>query len=183
MDIYTLSALIISIVIVIFLIAHPTLISSSMVTAFITFLWYRKGKLWGLYDLMLSTSIEQSARNSIEREEWKRLAINYSDKLSKDIINSLFRFEAEYLRNKITTMSDELWVADSETIIVKNQDGKEFQKTTDYDKIKYPKYVVKKTFYKDFSFCGLCLFIKAVRYAICNERDTDTGCKETYLPK
>ena len=66
-----------------------------------TFLWYRKGRLWNFYDSLLSEYVKQINENSIDREAWERIAHNKCDQLSEDLFNSLWRFETEYLRNKI----------------------------------------------------------------------------------
>lgn len=131
--------------------------------ALVTFLWYRKGRLWNFYDSIIKQSTTQIKSNSLDREAWEKIASENCDSLAKEAFNSLFRFEIEYLRNKINDISDSLWIPDSSANSEKH--------TEYYDKEKYCIHILKNTFFEDFRFCGLGLLIASFRYFIQNRKE------------
>jgi hypothetical protein len=143
------------------------IITPTIVLAVLTFLWYRKGRLWNFYDTLLSKSLEQIKTNSIDRKRWEGIALEQCSMLSKELFNSLFRFEMDYLRDKIIKNKYNLWIADSEG------DGRE--QITYTDKEKYCRHICEKTFLSDFRFCGFGLFLRAIKYKICEKKDKDPG--------
>ncbi len=153
--------------------------STTFLIATITFLWYRKGRLWNFYDSITEQSKEQILKHSLDLDAWKKLARENSDKLGKELFNSLFRFEIEYLRDKINNIQDLLWIPDSSTDSEKQIDY--------YDKEKYSKYIIKDTFYKDIRYCGIPLLINALKRQwgiwFDNKAIEDTGFKVTYRKK
>ena len=144
--------------------------------ALVTFLWYRKGRLWNFYDSITNQSIKQIKSNSIDREAWKKIARENCDSLAKETFNSLFRFEIEYLRNKINDISDSLWISDASA-----NNEKQILYT---DKEKYCTYTLKKAFFEDFRFCGLGLFIESYRYLNQKKKEKeDAGYIERHFTK
>jgi hypothetical protein len=145
--------------------------------ALVTFLWYRKGRLWNFYDSITNQSIKQIKSNSIDREAWKKIALESCDSLAKETFNSLFRFEIEYLRNKIINiLPNSLWIPDSSSDSEKH--------TEYYDKEKYCIHVLENAFFEDFRFCGLGLLIASFQYFIQNRKEKeDTGYTETHFKK
>jgi hypothetical protein len=151
------------------------IITPATVIATLTFLWYRKGRLWNFYDSLLSKSIEQIELRSLDRKRWEQIALEQCSLLSNELFNSLFRFEIEYLRNKIIKHQYILWIPDS---------GEDSEvKITYTDKTKYCKHILRKTFLSDFRFCGFCLFLKAIKYKICEREDNDQGYVEVKKAK
>ena len=145
-------------------------VSSAAFLAVATFLWYRKGRLWNFYDSLNFEYEKQITENSIDRKAWEKIALDQCAELSKELFNSLFRFEIEYLRNKIQTNQYSLWIADS------SDDGD--SQITYTDKAKYCRHFLKKNFYTDFRFCGLFLFINSVKYKTSKHGDEDSGYVE-----
>ncbi|WP_020160953.1 hypothetical protein [Methylobacter marinus] len=148
-------------------------INPTIIIAFVTFLWYRKGRLWNFYDSLSFKAVEQMKKNSIDRKAWEAIAIDFSNKLSGELINSTFRFEILYLREKIKNNKHDFWISDSSTI-----DGKTKRYT---DKEKYCHYVMKELFYSDFRLCGVFLFINALKFSVCSRGKNDSGFSEIDL--
>lgn len=153
---------------------------ATLMLAVATFLWYRKGRLWNFYDSILNQSIKQITSNSLDKEAWDKLALEIArencDSLAKDLFNSLFRFEIEYLRNKVIDILPSFWISDASA---------NSEKLIEYtDKEKYCIYTLKKACYKDFRLCGLGLFRESIIYLFQkkNEKE-DTGYRETRLTK
>ena len=144
--------------------------SSAAFLGVVTFLWYRKGRLWNFYDSLIAKSEKQIIENSIDREAWEEIALKQCTELSKELFNSLFRFEIEYLRNRIQTNQYSLWIADS------SNDGKSHITYT--DKVKYCRHILKKIFYADLRFCGLPLFINSVKFKFSMKDEEDPGYVE-----
>lgn len=142
-------------------------IKPTTIIAVATFLWYRKGRLWNFYDSLLSESIEQITTDSIDRLRWEQIALEQCDKLSKELFNSLFRFEIEYLRHKILKNKHSLWIADS------SDDGNTQRTYT--DKKKYCRHMLEQIFLSDFRFCGFLLLVNAIKYRACVKKDKDPG--------
>lgn len=138
-----------------------------------TFLWYRKGRLWNFYDSLLSQSLEQIKVNSIDRKRWEQIALEHSRKLSNELFNSTFRFEIEYLEDKIIENQYLLWISDSSAT---NE-----REITYTDKGKYCKHIFKEVFLADFRFCGLGLFINSIKHHVCKKEDPDRGYIERNL--
>lgn len=151
-------------------------IISSCLTIIITiasFLWYRKGKLWGFYDSILSQCIEQSKLNSIDTNGWEKIERELYNELQK-IFNSLFRFEIIYLKSIINTMiKDQLWIGDG------GATTKSAYQIT--NKENYCKHIVRKTLLSDFRFSGLLLLTKSFKYKFFNKENPDKGYTETLL--
>ena len=143
------------------------LINATTVIAIATFLWYRKGKLWIFYDTLLSKCTDQIKQDSLNRERWEEIALEQCTFLSKETFQSLFRFEMEYLRQKVLDNRYEFWISDSEAT-----NGIEITYT---DKGQYCKHVMKKLFLPDFKFCGFWLFVNALKWHLWKNEDTDTG--------
>ena len=153
-----------------------SLINATTVIAIATFLWYRKGRLWNFYDSLLLECSDQIKRDSIDWERWEQIAIKQCAVLSQETFQGLFRFEVEYLRQKIMDNRYEFWIPDSEAT-------NEIQ-ITYTDKRKYCKHLIRKLFLSDFRRCGLGLFVNAFRWHVCRSEDTDTGyVKERLAPK
>jgi hypothetical protein len=151
----------------------PIIINTTTVIAVATFLWYRKGRLWNFYDSLLSQSLEQIKVNSIDRKRWEQIALEHSRKLSNELFNSTFRFEIEYLEDKIIKNQYLLWISDSSAT-----NEREIRYT---DKGKYCKHIFKEVFLADFRFCGLGLFIKSIKHHVCKKEDPDRGYIERNL--
>jgi len=146
------------------------IITSGTFLAVVTFLWYRKGRLWNFYDSLISKAQEQITKNSIDRKAWGQIALEQCNELSKELFNSLFRFEIEYLRNKILTNQYRLWIPDS------SEDND--SQITYTDKEKYCRHILKQIFLSDFRFCGLSLLINSIKYRVSNQGDKDPGYVE-----
>lgn len=142
-------------------------VSSAAFLAVVTFLWYRKGRLWNFYDSMIAKYEKQIIENSIDRKAWGKIAFDQCTELSKELFNSLFRFEIVYLRNRIQTNIHRLWIADS------SDDGK--SQITYTDKAKYCRHTLKEIFYSDLRFCGLFLFINSVKFKFSMKGEEDPG--------
>ena len=145
-------------------------VSSAAFLAVVTFLWYRKGRLWNFYDSLIAKSEKQIIENSIDRKAWEKIALDQCTELSKELINSLFRFEIMYLRNRIQTNQYSLWIADS------SDDGE--SQITYTDKAKYCRHTLKKIFYTDLRFCGLFLFINSAKFRFSMKVEEDPGYVE-----
>jgi len=145
-------------------------VSSAAFLAVVTFLWYRKGRLWNFYDALIAKSEKQIIENSIDRKAWEKIAFDQCTELSKELFNSLFRFEIVYLRNRIQTNQHSLWIADS------SDDGE--SQITYTDKAKYCRHILKKIFYADLRFCGLFLFINSVKFKFSMKGEEDPGYVE-----
>lgn len=147
-----------------------------IVIAVATFFWYRKGRLWNFYDSIVKDSIEQITSESLDRKAWEKMAREECDLLGKDLFNSCFRFELEYLRNKINDNKYELWTSSASSdgdrrIIVENKE-------------KYAIYRLKNIFYGNFRYCGLGLFLKSLGYYFLKKKErADTGYTEISLRK
>ena len=148
-------------------------IIATITVAILTFLWYRKGRLWNFYDSITRDSIEQIKSSSLDREAWEKMARNHCDSLGKDLFNSLFRFEIEYLRNKIIDNQYSLWIPDSES---------DCEKSIIYtDKEKYCVHILKKVFFENLRYCGFGLFINSyIHYLNLKDKKEDTGYIETH---
>jgi hypothetical protein len=110
-------------------------------------------------------------KSSIDRKAWEAIAIAFSNNLSAELINSTFRFEILYLRERIKNNKYDFWISDSSTI-----DGKIKRYT---DKEKYCQHVMKELFYSDFRLCGLFLFINALKFHVRSRVENDPGFSET----
>jgi hypothetical protein len=152
-------------------------INATFLIGVVTFLWYRKGRLWNFYDSITNQSIEQIKNNSLDREAWEKIARENCDSLARDLINSLFRFEIEYLRYTIIDiLPNLLWIPDSSS-----NSGKH---TEYYDKEKYCIHILKNAFFEDFRFCGFGLFMASFRRHIQKRKEKeDTGYIETHFKK
>jgi hypothetical protein len=151
-------------------------IIATITIALLTFLWYRKGRLWNFYDSITRDAINQIKSNSIDRKAWEKMARDHCDSLGKDLFNSLFRFEIEYLRNNLINNQYSLWIPDSES------DGKKSIIYT--DKEKYACFRLKKAFFEDFRYCGFRLFINSfIYYLTMKDKKEDTGYIETHHTK
>lgn len=140
---------------------------TTFVIAFATFLWYRKGRLWNFYDSLLTQSLEQIKKNSLDRKSWEQIALEHTRKLSNELFNSTFRFEKEYLEDKIIEKQHMLWITDSSSTTE--------EEIIYTDKGKYCKHIFKMVFYPDFRFCGFGLFIKSIKHLLCKKDDPDRG--------
>jgi hypothetical protein len=147
----------------------------SLFIAFATFLWYRKGKLWNFYDTVLGKCIKQIIDNSMDRPAWEQIAREQCNLLSKEVFNSLFRFELEYLNKQINDNEHTFWISDSSA-----SSGKH---TVYIDKERYCRYKFKEIFFGDLRYCGLYLFIHSITYHFCKKEDTDKGYPEENLVK
>lgn len=143
------------------------IITPTIVIATLTFLWYRKGRLWHFYDSLLSKSIEQIKSDPLNRERWEEIALEQCSTLFNELFNSLFRFEIEYLRDKIIKHQYSRWIPDSE-------EDSEVEMTYT-DKPKFCRHILRKTFLSDFRLCGFGLFLKAIKYKIFEKNDNNTG--------
>jgi len=154
---------------------------ATILIAVLTFLWYRRGRLWSFYYSIISQSLQQIKADSLNRSAWEKIAFKNLDLLVKNLFGSLFEFEIEYLRYKITDNQYLLWVGDSSTtgekVTDKQLNVKWVQKEiTITDKEEFCLHSLKKTFFADFRFCGFVLFIKAIIYRI--RKKENTGYKE-----
>jgi hypothetical protein len=152
-------------------------INTTVVIAFLTFLWYRKGRLWNFYDSIINESMRQIKSNSLDREAWNTIAQEKCDLLAKDLINSLFRFEIEYLRHTIIDiLPNSLWIPDSSSNSEKHIEY--------YDKEKYCIHILKNAFFGNFRFCGLGLLMASFLHHIQKRKEKeDTGYLETHFKK
>lgn len=164
------------------IITKPITISIPLVIAITTFLWYRSGRLWSFYYSIISQSSEQIKLDSLNFVKWEEIAFKNCDLLEKDLFVSLFRFEIEYLRNKIIDNKYLLWISDSSTTVEKVIDDhlnlKWVEKSIKItDKEKFCIHSLKKAFFGDFRFCGIGLFLKSIWYQLW--KDEDKGYTET----
>jgi len=142
-------------------------IPPTIILALVTFLWFRKGKLWFFYDKLLNESIKQINTKSLDRVKWEELALDQCLILSETTFTALFRFEVDYLKNKIMDNQYQNWIPDS---VKSNHINRTYT-----DKEKYCKNSIKELFYKDFRFCGLCLLYRSLKWRILLKEDTDCG--------
>ncbi len=149
------------------------LLNATTAIAIVTFLWYRKGRLWNFYDSLLAESISQIKANSIDRKKWEEIALQQCSRLSQETFQSLFRFEVEYLKNVIRDHQHDFWIPDAEDIR-----GTRREYT---DKEKFCKYHLAELFLSDLSFCGLKLFFCALYWHLTAEKNTDKGYEEKQL--
>jgi hypothetical protein len=150
--------------------------SATVLIGVVTFLWYRKGRLWNFYDSIIKQSIKQITSDSLDRTAWEKIARENCDSLAKDLFNSLFRFEIDYLRIKIIDNLSLFWISDASA-----NNEKQIIYT---DKEKYCVYILKKAFYEDFRICGLGLFRKSIIYLAQKKKEKeDTGYIETHFTK
>jgi hypothetical protein len=167
------------------IITKPITISIPLVIAIITFLWYRSGRLWSFYYFVLSqSSLEQIKLDSLDFGKWEEIAFKNCDLLQKDLFVSLFRFEIEYLRNKIIKNKNLFWGGDSSTTTTVEKvkdDPLKLKRVENSRKIidheKYCIHSLKKTYFGDFRFCGIGLFLKSIWYQLW--KDEDKGYTET----
>lgn len=155
----------------------PKIINATTVIAVVTFLWYRRGRLWNFYYSIISQSLQQIKNDSLNRNAWEKIAFENLDLLVKSLFGSLFEFEMEYLRNKITDNQYLLWVSDSsitgEKVTDNQMNIKWVQKEiTITDKEEFCVHSLKKTFFTDFRFCGFFLFIKSIIYLVRKKENT-----------
>lgn len=156
--------------------------TASVAIAIITFLWKRRGRLWGFYYSIISKSIEQFKTDSLDFVKWEEIAFKNCDLLVKDLSGSLFRFEIEYLRKKIIDNKDLLWNSDSSTTVEKVMDDQLNLKWVEKsikitDKEKFCIHSLEKAFLGDFRFCGIGLFLKSIYYR--RRKGEDKGYTET----
>jgi hypothetical protein len=157
----------------------PKLINATTLVAVATFLWYRKGRLWNFYDSLLSVSIKQIEQGSIDHRRWQEIAQHHRELLSKQTFQSLFRFEVEYLHEKILdVLPNKLWISDSS----RTNNGTEVVEIEYTNKERYCRYVISEQFLSDFRFCGLGLFYHALKRHISRKEDTDKGYEEKRRP-
>jgi hypothetical protein len=135
------------------------LINATTLVGAATFLWYRKGRLWNFYDSLVSKSIEQMKRGSINRMAWEKIALEQCSLLSQETFQGLFRFEVDFLRQKVLERQYDFWIPDSETI----DSAMETAEIEYSDKEKYCRYAIKELFLSEFRFCGLRLFCHALK--------------------
>jgi hypothetical protein len=127
-------------------------------------------------ELLRFPSFGMFGPDSIDRERWEQIATKQCAVLSQRTFQGLFRFEVEYLRQKIMDNRYEFWIPDSEAT-------NEIQ-ITYTDKGQYCKHIIRKLFLSDFRCCGLGLFVNAFRWHVWKSEDTDTGhVKERLAPK
>lgn len=143
----------------------------TMAIALATFLWYRKGRLWNFYDALTEESVKQITTNSIDREKWESLAIAQCRLLAKQTFSSLFRFELEYLIKKVEENQLGMWIADSESIPIKNG----LLNVVYTNKAKFARSYVRKIFYRDLQFCGFWLFVHGLDWKLSQKEDKDMG--------
>ena len=166
------------------IITIPITISIPLVIAITTFLWYRSGRLWSFYYSIISKSSEQIKSDSLDFVKWEKIAFNNCDLLEKDLFASLFRFEIEYLRNKIIKNKNLFWGGDlstTTTVEKVKDDPLKLKRVENSIKIidheKYCIHSLKKTYFGDFRFCGIGLFLKSIWYQLW--KDEDKGYTET----
>ena len=138
--------------------------------ALVTFLWYRKGRLWNFYDSFLLECSIQIKEDSLDRERWEQIALEQCAILSKDTFQSLFRFEVEYLGKIIVENQYKFWIPDSTAT-----NEKEIKYT---DKGQYCKSIIAELFQSDFRFCGLGLFVNSLKFHFRKNRESDAGYVE-----
>ncbi len=153
---------------------------STVVIAGATFLWYRKGKLWNFYDAILEDCLDQIKTNSMDRKAWEANVQKQCGYLSEQMFQSLFRFELEYLRQRVVDNKHTFWIPDSGQSVELSDDQESYVAidTRYHDKEKYCKYAIRNIFYSEFNFCGFLLFFKALRHQYRNGKDQDTGYTE-----
>lgn len=154
----------------------PEIINATTVIALVTFLWYRRGRLWSFYYSVIYQSLQQIKTKSIDRIAWEKMAFENLDLLVKSLFGSIFEFEMEYLRNKIIDNQHLLWIAGLSTSneqIIENEKVKWVEKNiTITNKEEYCIHSLKKIFFTDFRFCGFCLFIKSIIYRVRKKENT-----------
>jgi|GEM_PF-3539929 len=160
----------------------PKIITATTLMAAVVFLWYRRGRLWSFYYSVISQSLPQIKSDSLNRSAWENIAFENLELLVKNLFPSLFEFEIEYLRNKITDNQYLLWISDSSTTVEKATDNRSNTKWVQKeivitDKEKYCLYSLKKIFFNEFSFCGLGLFLNSFIYRF-RKKKTDPGYTE-----
>jgi len=158
------------------------IINATTAIAIATFLWYRRGRLWGFYYSVISQSLMQIKSNSLDRKAWEKIAFENLEFLVKNLFPSLFEFEMEYLQNKITDNQYLLWIGNSSTTVEMVNDNKSDKKWVQKeivitDKGKFCLYSLKKMFFNEFSFCGLGLFINSIIYRF-KKKKSDPGYTE-----
>jgi hypothetical protein len=163
------------------------IINTSTVIAVVTFLWYRRGRLWSFYYSIISQSLQQIKTDSLDRIAWEKIALENLDLLVKNLFPSLFEFEIAYLRNKITDNQYLLWVSDSSSSGEKVTDNqlnvKWVQKEiTITNKEEFCVHSLKKTFFADFCFFGFGLFIKSIIYRVRKKENTGYIERNTEAP-
>jgi len=151
-------------------------VNSASIIAVLSFLWFRKGRLWSFYDTLLYKSIPQIKANSLDSDAWKKIEHELSNEL-QTIFNCLFRFESIYLQNRINSIYDKLWISDAEA---NNERHRQYT-----DKEQYCKYIVRTELFADFRFCGLFLFIRSIiqtfKSRLSNRDNRDKGNIETKM--
>ncbi|MDR4507652.1 MAG: hypothetical protein MRJ65_05345 [Candidatus Brocadiaceae bacterium] len=144
------------------------IVNATTVIAVVTFLWYRRGRLWSFYYSIISQSLQQIEKDSLDRIAWEKIAFENLDSLVKNLFGSLFQFEIEYLRNKIIDNQYLLWICDSsiegEKVIENNTVKWVEKEITITNKEAFCSHSLKKTFFTDFRFCDLVLFINSIIY-------------------
>ena len=163
------------------------IINATTVIAVVTFLWYRRGRLWSFYYSIISQSLQQIKTDSLDRIAWEKIGLENLDLLVKNLFPSLFEFEIEYLRNKITDNQYLLWVSDSSSSGEKVTDNqlnvKWVQKEiTITNKEEFCVHSLKKTFFADFRFFGFGLFIKSIIYRVRKKENTGYIERNTETP-
>ncbi|MBI5796167.1 MAG: hypothetical protein HZA47_07645 [Planctomycetes bacterium] len=158
--------------------------TAAVAIAIITFLWKRRGRLWIFYYSIISKSIEQFKTDSLDFVKWEEIAFQNCDLLVKDLSGSLFRFEIEYLRKIIIGNKYLLCIGDSSTTATVEKvkdDPLKLKRVENSRKIidheKYCIHSLKKTYFGDFRFCGIGLFLKSIWYQLW--KDKDKGYTET----
>ncbi len=152
------------------------IIDSTSVIASITFLWYRKGRLWNFYDSILSKSIKQVKEGSINRNRWEEIALEQCALLTQETFHGLFRFEVEYLTQKVHDNKEKLWISDSGS----TTDAMGETETIEYvDKEQFCKNTIRQLYLSDIQFCGLGLFARSLKWWILRKEDKDTGVIKT----
>lgn len=147
---------------------------ATIFVAAVTFLWYRKGRLWNFYHSIIKDSIEQITKDSLDREAWEKIAREKCVESGKGLFDRCLKFELEYLRKKIDDNKHLLWISGSLS------DSKKHINV--YDKEKYALYFDKMVFYDDFCLCSLSLFVNLYIYSRHKKKDKeDTGYTETSL--
>ena len=142
--------------------------------AIVTFLWYRNGRLWNFYYTLLCKCVEQIKENSIDRENWEKIALHQCNAIfSQQIFQSLCRIEVEYLRYAILNHQYEFWISDSET----TADGH----ITYTNKEQFCRYRLEELFLPDFQWCGVQLFFRALCWNFTKEKVIDKGYVKTQL--
>ena len=144
------------------------ILNTTTIIAVVTFLWYRRGRLWSFYYSIVYQSLQQIKSDSLDRIAWEKIAFENLDLLVKNLFGVLFEFEIEYLRNKIIDNKYLLWVTNSSTsseeTIEKNKIKWIEKEIIITNKEEFCIHSLKKTFFTDLRFCGLILFAKSICY-------------------